>query len=62
MQFFRKRVKKRAKKGEIFENLGKNVQNLKIFKKKGSLVHATVTHMKQLEYAVQRQIIHNHQI
>ena len=34
MQFFRKRAKKgkeRAKKDNIFENLGKNKQNLKIF-------------------------------
>ena len=30
MQFFRKRAKKRQN-GKIFENLGKNVQNLKIF-------------------------------
>ena len=28
---FQKKVKKNYKKGKIFENLGKNVQNLKIF-------------------------------
>ena len=28
---FQKKGKKRAKKGKIFENLGKTVQNLKIF-------------------------------
>ena len=28
---FQKKGKERAKKGKIFENLGKNVQNLKIF-------------------------------
>ena len=28
---FRKKGKKRAKKGKIFENFGKNIQNLKIF-------------------------------
>ena len=27
---------KRAKKGEIFQTLGKNVQNLKIFEKRAS--------------------------
>ena len=31
--FFRKRAKK-AKKGKIFENLGKNLQNFKIFLKR----------------------------
>ena len=39
MQFFRKRAKKgkkmfkKGKKGKKFENLGKNVQNLKIFER-----------------------------
>ena len=40
------------KKGKIFENLGKNVKKLKIFWKKGSLMHATIACMKQLEYAL----------
>ena len=34
MRFFKKQAKKclkRAKKGKIFENLGKNAQNLKLF-------------------------------
>ena len=31
VQFFRKKGKNRTKKGRIFENFGKNVQNLKIF-------------------------------
>ena len=31
---FQKKGRKKAKKGKIFENLGKNVQNLKIFSKK----------------------------
>ena len=31
MRFFRKSAEKGAKKGKIFENLGKNVQNLRIF-------------------------------
>ena len=30
-EIFQKKDKTRAKKGNIFENLGKNVQNLKIF-------------------------------
>ena len=30
---FQKKSKKRAKNGKIFANLGKNVQNLKIFEK-----------------------------
>ena len=29
---------------------------------KGSLICATVPHMKQLEYALHSQIIHNHHI
>ena len=33
---FQKQGKKRAKKGKIFENLGKNVYNLKIFLKRAS--------------------------
>ena len=32
---FQKKGKEMLKKGKIFENLGKNVQNLKIFWKKG---------------------------
>ena len=35
MQFFRKRAKKRQN-SKIFENLGKNVQNLKIFCKRAA--------------------------
>ena len=35
--------------GKIFENLGKNVQNIL---KKDSLVRAIIVHMKQLEYAL----------
>ena len=31
---FQKKGKDRAKKGKIFENLGKNVQNLKVFWKR----------------------------
>ena len=38
------------KKGTIFENLGKYVQNLKIFWKKSNLTCATIACMKQLEY------------
>ena len=33
---FRKRAKKRVKKSKIFENLGKNVQNLEIFWKRAA--------------------------
>ena len=49
----------KAKKGKIFKNLGKNVQNfgLRCMKfenilKKGSLMHATIACMKLLEYAL----------
>ena len=56
MQFFRKR----AKNDKIFKNLGKNVRNLKIFSKKGSLMRATIAYMKQLEYALQLIEFHKH--
>ena len=56
MQLFRKR----AKKDKIFKNLGKNVRNLKIFSKKGSLMRATIAYMKQLEYALQLIEFHKH--
>ena len=52
MRLFRKRVKKDQKSGEIFENLDKNVKNLKIFCKKGSFMRAFIACMKQLEYAL----------
>ena len=55
MQFFRKKsknVKKRTKKVKIFENLGKNVQNLKIFWKKGRWLFAIIRHNKLLEKAL----------
>ena len=48
MRFFRKR----AKKGRIFENLGKIVQNLKFFFRKGRLMRAIIACMKRLEYAL----------
>ena len=48
---FRKMAKK-AKKGEIFEDLGKNVENLKNNLKKGSLTCANVALLNQLEYAL----------
>ena len=40
-----------AKKGKIFENLGKNKQFENILKK-GSPIRATTACMKQLEYAL----------
>ena len=49
---FQKKDKKRAKKGKIFENLGKNVQKFENILKKGSLMCATIACMKQLEYAL----------
>ena len=48
VQFFRKR----AKKGQNIWKFGQNVQNLKNILKKGSLMCATITSMKQLEYAL----------
>ena len=48
---FQKKGQKRAKKGKILENLCKNVKNLKICLRKGSLIRATIARMKQLEYA-----------
>ena len=56
MQFLRKKTKK----DKIFKNLGKNVRNLKIFSKKGSLMRATIAYMKQLEYALQLIEFHKH--
>ena len=49
---FQKKDKKRAKKGKIFENLGKNVQKFENILEKGSLMCATIACMKQLEYAL----------
>ena len=46
---FQKKGKKKAWKGKIFENLGKNVQNLKIYGKGAASINAR---MKQLEYAL----------
>ena len=43
---------KKAKKGKIFEDLGKNVENLKNNLKKGSLTCANVALLNQLEYAL----------
>ena len=40
------------KKSKIFNNLGKNVQNLEHILKKGSLMRATITGMKQQEYVL----------
>ena len=37
------------KEGKTFENLGKNVQNLKIFLKRGRWLHAVITCNKLLE-------------
>ena len=55
MWFFRKRAKKGqqyVKKGKIFENLGKNVQNLKIFwKRAGGCVQLSHAN-KPLEYYI----------
>ena len=48
---FRKMAKK-AKKGKIFEDLSKNVENLKKKLKKGSLMCANIAFLKQLEYAL----------
>ena len=45
-----------AEKGKIFENLGKIIQNLKIFFKKGRLIRATIACMKQLEYVLNTAI------
>ena len=53
----KKKGKKRlktAKKGKIFENLGKNVQNLKIFLKRAGLC-MIIAHSKQLENALHSQ-------
>ena len=47
------------KKCKIYENLANNVQNLKIFWKKGSLICATIACMKMLEYALQLSYQHN---
>ena len=41
---------------KIFENLGKIVQNFKIFFKKRSLMRTTNACMKQLEYALNTTI------
>ena len=46
---FQKKCKKRAKKGRIFKNLGKNVQNSKIFLKKGRWLCAIIARKKLLE-------------
>ena len=55
----------------IFQKKGKRAKYFKIWAKmykirkyfeKGSLICATVPHMKQLEYALHSQIIHNHHI
>ena len=42
-----KKFLKRAKKSKIFENLGKNVQNLKIFGKRDELVEKALVGMNQ---------------
>ena len=52
MQFFRKKGKKGQKKGKTFENLGKKCMKFKNLLKKSSFMHATITCMKQLEYAL----------
>ena len=57
MQFFRKSKKraknflKRLRKGKIFENLGKNVQNLEMFWKRAGNLHVIIAQNKQLEKA-----------
>ena len=59
MQFFRKK----AKKGKIFENLGENVQNLKIFlKRAGDCMRLLYVIYKQLEKALECKTISNKNI
>ena len=44
-----KKGKKMLKKSNIFENLGKNIQNLKIFRKRAGDLHVTIARNKLLE-------------
>ena len=41
------KIFEKGKKGKIFENLGKNVQNLKIFGKRDELVEKALVGMNQ---------------
>ena len=49
---FQKKGQKNVKKGKIFENLGKNVQNLKKYFEKGRRLRVIIARNKLLEKAL----------
>ena len=53
MQIFQKKGRKREKKDKIFEKCAKSENILK----NGSLMRATISSMKQLEYALRKGVV-----
>ena len=50
--------RKRAKKGQNIWKFGQKCTKFENILKKGNLMHVSITHMKQLQYALHRHIIH----